>query len=481
MNTIQSAKIEDILRAPNSAVSYYRKQFPGKNSKLARDSHGVMHACRVTAYIKVLHNICKHHKPSTYNTYLTELSNHLGLTPEEIIKLTQVAAAFHDSAREDEGKDEWDTESAKNAQKYLLDSGLLKGRCNEELIAEFFSKAAAFKDNYQEFKKYCNNKGMPDKSSDYIRKLIQSADCLDIIRCKKVYDFKCLSLHKDQVKDQANDKDLKKDLELLAEEIHSLLSRQSDLQHGFFFALPANSRRTKHRKKSHNKNSKINYEHAKCPYSAITRDMKNFRLLNLVNDTPYIILDEYTLNKNKFPYILSGLTGLYIIGCISFPMLKLSFYPVMCMFLTCFALYFLNANLQEKSINIANLFSGTKNRVMQVLKDGWQLLKGLATNLLPSSNNSFAKASRWLFQVMPSTLAYIGVQLLGIVVTPIATLASTLYDSIINPNPTLAPAKINDESMQSYNLPVKLWQKYCTSKTPEPEQSASCKPGSPSC
>jgi len=70
-------------------------------SGIARYSHGIMHTASTAIYVPALVNLYRRY----HDMEAIELS-------DEDIKLLQIAALWHDAAREDDGEDKWDHESA---------------------------------------------------------------------------------------------------------------------------------------------------------------------------------------------------------------------------------------------------------------------------------------------------------------------------------------------------------------------------------
>jgi hypothetical protein len=130
---------------------------------VVREYHGVMHMLRTTLFSQIFLNI---------------------FNPGSDLKmrfLTALSAAFHDSAREDEGVDRWDEMSAWNLRHFLMlfnspirdDSGLL----SENIIISQVEIAMCYK---------ALSKKDPPKSEGFksdLQKSVHDADCIEIIRC----------------------------------------------------------------------------------------------------------------------------------------------------------------------------------------------------------------------------------------------------------------------------------------------------------
>lgn len=126
---------------------------------LARAAHGVTHCVRVTFFAQAL----------------ARLYTRAGRPPVEDPVGLALAAAFHDAARQDEGEDRWDAESAR------LLAGLLASLGAPEPHVEQLRRAVAEKDAVRQSQPF---------SSD-AQCIVHDADCLDILRVlPDVRDFR---------------------------------------------------------------------------------------------------------------------------------------------------------------------------------------------------------------------------------------------------------------------------------------------------
>lgn len=164
-----------------------------KTGTIARSIHGLRHATRVAQFVKMLHISRSEHildaqgQPDTFPTRAVDkVADFFGITPEDVLMLTQVAAFFHDSAREDEAEDKWDHRSAENCYDFLIKKGI------KEDIARFFANAARYKSDGKKFNDYLKNSLQIPKTElsefHYIRQLIAFSDTLDIMRCKPEFN-----------------------------------------------------------------------------------------------------------------------------------------------------------------------------------------------------------------------------------------------------------------------------------------------------
>lgn len=167
----------------------YSKNYPGNK---ARDHHEIKHVSRVAEYALVFANLYRKHG---------DVDAQLKLTDEDI-KLIQIAALFHDSAREDDGVDRWDEESATLLYIYLT-RVLGVDREKASFIAEATANKDASPDVYRKISEDPNgetiwkNAEMPPASKNIYQKIIHDADCLDIIRARPAFDATYLDFYKE--------------------------------------------------------------------------------------------------------------------------------------------------------------------------------------------------------------------------------------------------------------------------------------------
>lgn len=226
------------------------KNNPKKNLyalPVERISHGAMHASRVAAYLPILVNFFKE----------------LGL-PKEIfsvsgddLTLLQIAALFHDCARQDDKqKDKWEKESAEKCRKFLEDYHI-----DHETAVRFSS--------------YIHTHG-----SDLFSMLLQTADALDIMRCKEKLLLEKVSLFNILKTDEDKNKFVD-----LVWQIRKLISIQHDMKFDCAVTLK-NEVILPGRPKTRNSSKpelKQSYEQAKNCYLKVTNDFESFSLLNISN------------------------------------------------------------------------------------------------------------------------------------------------------------------------------------------------------
>jgi len=192
---------------------------------IPRYIHGIQHTTRVAIYVQVFANLYRKHGDD----------DAAKLTDEDI-KLLQIAALFHDAAREDDGQDKWDHESAILLYYYL--TRVLKVDTQK---AKLIAEATANKDikitaGYFEMNE--NEKGEVSwgfsslsvkkaSQKNIYQKIIHDADCLDIIRARLGYDARYLDFHKDIVIQNNNSLALEEMAHLIME-ARSLINIQGD-------------------------------------------------------------------------------------------------------------------------------------------------------------------------------------------------------------------------------------------------------------
>lgn len=209
-----------------------------------RISHGVQHVSRVAVNIIILINFFK---KLGYPKELIELS-------QDEITLLQLAALFHDAARKnDRDKDIWEKESAELFKAYL----------KEHSITD--EKALAFA-NY-----------ITRTQDDWLNKLLQSADSIDIMRTKKELQLERVSLF-NILKSFAH----REEFIALVKECQALILNQHDAKAPCAITLnskeispAANSTRKQDRPEL-----KAQYEQASLGYQKIIDDLPKFSKLS---------------------------------------------------------------------------------------------------------------------------------------------------------------------------------------------------------
>ncbi len=166
--------------------------FEIKTPKLRRPIHGAMHAARVATYVKIIHKFREKHEDSTAQG-ICLLAERVGLSAKALLHLTQIAALFHDTAREDEGTDRWDAQSGQNCFEFIQRHIPAVSKNMAQLIANTIT----FKDNEPGFIESAQALLVSENDADlanYLRQLVHDADCLDIIRTKKTFKMSFLDI-----------------------------------------------------------------------------------------------------------------------------------------------------------------------------------------------------------------------------------------------------------------------------------------------
>ena len=207
----------------------YRIPYPdGKIlHQIPRYFHGIMHVTRTAINVSVFANLYAHYGHPQAQA----------LTPREI-KLMQLAALFHDAAREDEGVDKWDHESGLMLYFYLKNQ-LNVSHEEAKLFAEAIANKDIGPDGYFEISISQNGeacwqwtKNHPEKN--IYQKIIHDADCLEIIRARDHYDATYLDFYKEVVCINAQEEQIREDasdtLAALIMEARNIINKQGDTQ-----------------------------------------------------------------------------------------------------------------------------------------------------------------------------------------------------------------------------------------------------------
>ncbi len=309
---IEKTKLKDFeLSAKDILEKYYLSPYPKNHTKeyqrppvklnirdksIEREIHGTMHASRVAAYVDHFHALHKKYD-RTINKKMSALAESLNTTPQTLLTLTKYAALFHDSARQNEGIDYWDSQSAENGRRYLMKNGV-PARLAKLIAIAAANKGNSYEDEIQfqkEIKSY-NRKHFLNINIDhvhYLRKLIGDSDCLDIIRCVSVYDVSHLNFYHKYKHNKKAMASLINTCQMASYMIFSqcdamyrcVLETNNDL------ILELFPDRTLIPFGSYSNDDKVQYEHAKNPYLAIAQDLDEhdfFVKLKLTTDNKYL-------------------------------------------------------------------------------------------------------------------------------------------------------------------------------------------------
>jgi ankyrin repeat protein len=160
---------------------------------IARLYHGMSHICRAAIYAPVWANL--------YRRYYSYISASTPLN-DETIKLLQIAMLFHDAARENDGEDLWDRESAELYYVYLKMLGI------DDDLAIPLAEAVANKDSTTTYYDLIINNGeirwrVREKLfglKSIYQKIIHDSDCLDIIRARDHFDATYLDFYQEHAR-----------------------------------------------------------------------------------------------------------------------------------------------------------------------------------------------------------------------------------------------------------------------------------------
>lgn len=164
---------------------------------IARFFHGVQHVCRAAAYVPPWASFLRHYVDGLFASF-TDVT----------LRMLLIAIFLHDSARENEGEDLWDCDSAAILFYYLYRCGF--DRDLSLKIAEAMANKDCF-DNAKEMYWQLEIASMSadtfvwcwvsrdlteeDKHNPYV-KIIHDADCLDVQRVRTNFDGRRLELYK---------------------------------------------------------------------------------------------------------------------------------------------------------------------------------------------------------------------------------------------------------------------------------------------
>ncbi|MCH9755746.1 MAG: hypothetical protein K0U37_00965 [Gammaproteobacteria bacterium] len=218
---------------------YYGKPFPhenngrGKIQASNRLIHGIMHALGCMDLISKIDTLYKEHVPD-YTENMLRIAQAFQLSYEDLIKLIEITALFHDSGRQADGPDKWDAESSDNLFNFLI-----QHKVNPKL-AGILRLAIVQKDNPTEYisqaTQITNEVDDPEIGQyiDYIRQLINMADTLEVTRVRRVFDCNYLPL---KIEKTQNPSKALTDLDAL---IHSVSARINDEYRAIYPVLKVN-------------------------------------------------------------------------------------------------------------------------------------------------------------------------------------------------------------------------------------------------
>ncbi|MBX9704506.1 MAG: hypothetical protein K2X39_10170 [Silvanigrellaceae bacterium] len=196
-----------------------------QNGYIEREIHGAMHASRVAWSTVMLHRLCQQQYPEQVPNKIQALMQFSNLSEEELFYLIRYVGLGHDAAREGDGGDRWEKESAICIELFLKEHGL------NSQFAELFSRLASLKDDPQQLANYLASYNLDEKTIEgfqYARLLVSLADCFDIIRCNGSFDFAFIERKLAEVFPYSKDKDASVFFDY-AKHMLQLIKRQKDL------------------------------------------------------------------------------------------------------------------------------------------------------------------------------------------------------------------------------------------------------------
>lgn len=257
LNEASKEIFEQFYLQPTTGI---KKQNPYQ-APVEREIHGAQHASRVTGYVGIL--------VKTLQILKHELAKEI--STEELF-LLQIAALFHDAERKnDTSEDTWESESIQACLAFLVK----KNYCSEEQA----NRIANLIDHHP------NPKDTPKEA--FMRRVLQTADSLDIIRVRSDFYLRYCLLFRDF--DKLGKVDI---LKSISKEVATLIANQHDLTgncdlfvDSFGSLGPYTSIQLLDEKHLEWKTS---YEFSPNLFDKIVREFENY---------PYLSPSEYTLTK----------------------------------------------------------------------------------------------------------------------------------------------------------------------------------------
>jgi len=242
-----------------------------KDSLITRPIHGAMHASRATLWAIVMDELLRKLVPEFVNDAYGQIAAYLNTEKKTVSLLVYITTTCHDSARKGEGQDLWEAESAENTQKFLESLGLPKAH------AQVFAYAIKWKDEPEKYRHQLLELGVEEDALDafdYIRKLVNLGDNLDIMRCVRSFELSFIFNTLNSIPEF----DASKHYEViisLVKSMHQMIYDQYDMRYGCR-VLDLNYAPIFEHPPSHTPFRKLKYEHAANTFAAVVKEVFNY-------------------------------------------------------------------------------------------------------------------------------------------------------------------------------------------------------------
>ena len=242
-----------------------------KDGQIERALHGGMHVGRASLLVLVLNSLLQQCFPEYSEESVRALSTALNIDKVLLQDLTRAAVIYHDSARENEGPDQWDKKSAKKLKAALTVFNF------DTVICALFKSAAANKDAPTRFKEDCQVllPAMNPQHCDYLRKLINLADCFDSIRCRGEFNFYYVIRQLDDIPGYSDDVHLPVFIQL-GQNLHTVIWDQGDMYSDCKLVLEGKVIPTERTGAHFIRVRKVQFEHAPNVVSALAAHMMTY-------------------------------------------------------------------------------------------------------------------------------------------------------------------------------------------------------------
>lgn len=260
-----------------------------KDGYIERSIHGGMHASRATLWAFMTHNLLQQLSPDYVNNSLNKIAQHINADTKTVMRLILIAMACHDAGRKGEGKDEWEKESSLIAFQELKELGL------DDEQANLFAKAVLNKDKPNSYQEELKKQGVAEKdynAFDYIRKLINLGDNLDLVRCVNPFELSYIynTLKTVEGFDITDHHDM---LMSMVAEIHQTVFNQRDMR-VTCDVKDINAAIVATHKSNLSHHEKVKYEHADNVFAVMFEE-----LINNPKFKPYLNTQFFELPKSK--------------------------------------------------------------------------------------------------------------------------------------------------------------------------------------